>query len=92
MDDFFPYQDLLELEKWNLLFGPGLFFYGVGLSCQPIKLTEMKAGLIGHWGQSGAFTFYHRQTDLYFTGTMNQFNGQGVAARIMINIINMFRK
>ena len=84
---FFPKEDFNEIKEWKLLFGPGLFFYGVGIASQPISIKELKNGLIGHWGQTGAFSFYHPKTDLYFTGTTNQFYGQSVAARMMIKII-----
>jgi D-alanyl-D-alanine carboxypeptidase len=84
----FPQKDLSELTAhWNLLFGPGLFYYGTGISKQPISMFNSKKGLIGHWGQSGAFAFYHQDTDLYFTGTVNQFSGHAVAARMMIKLI-----
>ena len=84
---FFPKKDFDELKEWKLLLGPGLFFYGVGIASQPISIKELKNGLIGHWGQTAAFSFYHPKTDLYFTGTTNQFYGQSVAARMMIKII-----
>lgn len=84
---FFPKEDFLELEEWNILFGPGLFFYGVGISRQPLTLFGIKKGLIGHWGQSGAFAFYHPETDLYFTGTINSVTGQSHAAKLIIKLI-----
>ncbi|SES62392.1 CubicO group peptidase, beta-lactamase class C family [Oceanobacillus limi] len=84
---FFPKEYLNELYDWKLLFGPGLFFYGVGIANQPISIKELKNGLIGHWGQTGAFAFYHPKTDLYFTGTTNQFYGQSVAAKMMLKMI-----
>ncbi|MFB4166233.1 serine hydrolase domain-containing protein [Alteribacillus sp. JSM 102045] len=88
---FFPKEYFNELKKWKILFGPGLFFYGVGIASQPISLKEVKGGLIGHWGQTGAFSFYHPKTDLYFTGTINQFYGHSVAAKMMIKIIKMYK-
>lgn len=86
---FFPKEYFDELNEWKILFLPGLFFYGVGISRQPISLKQLKGGLIGHWGQTGAFAFYHPETDLYFTGTVNQFYGQRVAGKMMIKIIKM---
>ena len=85
--DFFPKEDFNELKEWRLLFGPGLFYYGVGIASQPISIKDLKNGLIGHWGQTGSFSFYHPKTDLYFTGTTNQFYGQSVAAKMMMKII-----
>lgn len=84
---FFPKEYFTELKDWKLLFGPGLFFYGVGIANQPISIKELKNGLIGHWGQTGSFSFYHPKTDLYFTGTTNQFFGQNVAAGMMVKVI-----
>lgn len=84
----FSKNDLSELTaRWNLLFGPGLFFYGTGISKQPITAFDLKDGLLGLWGQSGAFAFYHPKSDLYFTGTVNQFSGHSTAARMMIKLI-----
>ncbi|GHI00045.1 serine hydrolase domain-containing protein [Neobacillus kokaensis] len=84
---FFPKKYFNELKDWKILIGPGLFFYGVGIASQPISIKELKNGLIGHWGQTGAFSFYHPKTDLYFTGTVNQFYGHSVAARMIVKII-----
>ncbi|WP_100372327.1 serine hydrolase domain-containing protein [Bacillus sp. FJAT-45037] len=88
---FFPKEYFDELKDWKLLFGPGLFFYGVGIANQPIFVKELKNGLIGHWGQTGAFSFYHPKTELFFTGTTNQFYGQTVAARMMVKIIKSIK-
>lgn len=84
---FFPKQYFTELEEWRVLFGPGLFFYGVGISRQPLTLLGINKGLIGHWGQSGAYAFYHPETDLYFTGTINSVTGQSHAAKLIIKLI-----
>lgn len=84
---FFPNEYIQELAEWKLLFNPGLFYYGVGISRQPLSLRELQGGLYGHWGQSGAFAFYHPPTDLYFTGTVNQFIGHAQAVKMMTRII-----
>lgn len=84
---FFPKEYFQELKDWKILFGPGLFFYGVGITSQPISMKDIKNGLIGHWGQTGAFSFYHPKTDLYFTGTVNQFYGHRAAAKMMLKVI-----
>ncbi|WNS76461.1 serine hydrolase domain-containing protein [Bacillus sp. DTU_2020_1000418_1_SI_GHA_SEK_038] len=88
---FFPKEYFNELRNWKILFGPGLFFYGMGIASQPISIRQFKEGLIGHWGQTGAFSFYHPKTDLYFTGTVNQFYGHRVAAKMMIEVIKMYK-
>lgn len=84
---FFPKEYFDELKEWKFLFMPGTFFYGVGIANQPISLKDFKNGLIGHWGQTGSFAFYHPKTDLYFTGTTNQFWGQRIAAQMMAKVI-----
>lgn len=78
---------------WKLLFSPGLFYYGVGISCQPLSIRQFKngEGLIGHWGQTRAFAFYDPKTDLYFTGTVNQFFGQNVVGKIIREIIKRYK-
>ncbi|WP_260631062.1 serine hydrolase [Bacillus sp. S/N-304-OC-R1] len=88
---FFPKEYFNELQDWKILFGPGLFFYGVGIANQPISIKELKNGLLGHWGQTGAFSFYHPNTDLYFTGTVNQFYGHSVAAKMIVKIVKNAR-
>lgn len=86
-EHFFPKEYLHELKDWKFLLLPGMFFYGVGIANQPISFKNLKNGLIGHWGQTGAFAFHHPETDLYFTGTTNQFYGQNAAAKMMMKII-----
>ncbi|UNK16373.1 hypothetical protein MNQ98_17825 [Paenibacillus sp. N3/727] len=56
-----------------------------------ITLFNLKKGLIGHWGQSGAFAFYHEDTDLFFTGTINEFTGHSVAAGMMMKLIKIMK-
>lgn len=89
---FFPKETFDELQDWKIIFNPGLFFYGVGIERQPLSIRDLNNGLIGHWGQTGAFSFYHSKTDLYFTGTTNQFFGQRAAAAIIIQIIKQAKQ
>jgi len=83
----FPAEWLEPLYQWRLLFGPGLFFYGIGVSMQPIHLFKLKKGLIGHWGHSGAFAFYHPGKNVYMSGTVNQFVGHNKAVRVMLSVL-----
>lgn len=93
---FFPEGDLNELKKWNLIWFPGQFYFGIGLEklWTPRILSPFKPirEIIGCWGQSGAFAFHHPDTDLYFTGTVNQSSGFGhsAAVKAMIKIIKAF--
>ncbi len=88
--ELFKKDHLESLYDWRLLFGPGLFFYGIGVSMQPIKLFKMKQGLIGHWGHSGAFAFYYPQKDVYMSGTVNQFVGHNQAVKVMLKVLKSF--
>ncbi|MEK4116611.1 serine hydrolase domain-containing protein [Paenibacillus sp. FSL W8-0919] len=88
----FPQTDLKELMEWKFLWAPGTFFYGSGIVRQPLSLLNMKDGLIGHWGQSGAFAFHHPETGLYFTGTVNQAIGQSAAVHRIARIIRHYKK
>ncbi|MCL2052263.1 MAG: beta-lactamase family protein [Lachnospiraceae bacterium] len=91
---FFPQEKIKDLKKWNLLFPPpSLFYYGIGLEKQPtprfISIKKPINEIIGFWGQTGSFAWYNSDTDLYFTGTANQANGQGhqAAGKAMFKII-----
>jgi len=83
----FSKEHIETLYTWRLVFGPGLFFYGTGISMQPISLFKMKQGLIGHWGQSGAFAFYYPQKDVYMSGTINSITGHNKAAKVMLKVL-----
>ena len=91
---FFPEAILEELKaNWNMIYFPGQFYFGLGLEklwtprlfspLRPIK------EVLGFWGQTGAFAFYNPETDLYFTGTVNQASGFGHSAayKAIIGII-----
>lgn len=90
---FFPENNLEELKKWNLIWFPGQFYFGIGLEklWTPRILSPFKpiGELLGCWGQSGAFAFNNPETGLYFTGTVNQLSGFGHSAafKAMIKII-----
>ena len=90
---FFSKENLEELKKWNFVFFPGQFYYGMGLEklWVPRVVSPFKPirEILGFWGQSGAFAFYNSQTDLYFSGTVNQLSGfgHGSALKAMIKII-----
>lgn len=91
---FFDQSRIEALKDWRLILPPpSLFYYGVGLEKLfiPRFITGFKSigDIIGFWGQTGSFLFYHEKTDLYFTGTTNQINGSGHAAvmRAMLKII-----
>lgn len=90
---FFPIEDLEELKKWNLIWFPGQFYFGIGLEklWTPRIISPFKPirEIIGCWGQSGAFAFHHSETNLFFTGTVNQLSGFGHSAayKAMISTI-----
>ena len=84
---FFPREKIEGLKKWNIILPPpSLFYYGIGLEklfiprfVSPFKPIRE---ILGFWGQTGSFAWYHPDTDLYFTGTTNQINGAGHAAAL----------
>lgn len=84
---FFPKEYVDELKEWKIVFYPGIFYYGVGIERQPLSITDLKNGLLGHWGQTGAFAFYHPETDLYVTGTVNQVIGHRIAGQLLGKIV-----
>ncbi len=91
---FFPKDVLSELmETWNMIFFPGQFYFGLGIEkiWTPRLFSPFKPikDVLGFWGQSGAFAFHNPETDLYFTGTVNQLSGFGHSAayRAIMKII-----
>lgn len=78
---------LESLYVWRLLFSPGIFFYGIGVSKQPTSLLNLKKGIIGHWGHTGAFAFFEPESGTCLSGTANQFIGQNHAAQAMIKVL-----
>ncbi len=91
---FFPEALIDELkENWNMIYFPGQFYFGLGLEkiWTPRIISPFKPikEVLGFWGQTGAFAFHNPETDLYFTGTVNQVSGMGHSAayKAMINII-----
>ena len=72
---------------------PGQFYFGLGLEklWTPKFLISMKSigEVLGFWGQTGSFAFYNPDSDLYFTGTVNQASGMAHSAayKAMVKII-----
>ncbi len=95
---FFPEALIGELkENWNMIYFPGQFYFGLGLEkiWTPRIISPFKPikEVLGFWGQTGAFAFHNPETDLYFTGTVNQVSGMGHSAayKAMINIIKAWK-
>jgi D-alanyl-D-alanine carboxypeptidase len=91
---FFPKDVIDELKaNWNMILFPGQFYFGLGLEklWTPRVISPLKPvkEVLGFWGQTGAFAFYNPETDLYFTGTINQVSGLGHSAayKAIISII-----
>lgn len=91
---FFPPGVIAGLkENWNMIYFPGQFYFGLGLEklWTPWFLSPFKPvkEVLGFWGQTGAFAFYHPGSDLYFSGTVNQLSGLGHSAayRAILGII-----
>ncbi len=83
---FFPTTYLEELKEWKFIAFPGNFYFGIGLEKLWIPRIYSPfrpiGEILGFWGQSGAFAFHNPQTDLYFTGTVNQLSGWGHSSAI----------
>lgn len=94
---YFPPQTIEELTRWNRIYFPGQFDFGVGLERQwlPWVLSPFRplGDLLGFWGQSGAFAFHNPQRDLFFTGTVNQLSGfgHGAAVSAMVRVMKATR-
>jgi D-alanyl-D-alanine carboxypeptidase len=94
---FFPPETIDELKRWNRIYFPGQFDFGIGLEKQwvPWIMSPLNpiGELLGFWGQSGAFAFHNPQRDLYFTGTVNQLSGfgHGAAVSAMVRIVKAVR-
>lgn len=94
---YFPPQTIEELTRWNRIYFPGQFDFGVGLERQwlPWVMSPFRplGDLLGFWGQSGAFAFHNPQRDLFFTGTVNQLSGfgHGAAVSAMVRVMKATR-
>ncbi len=90
---FFPVEMIGELKHWHFIYYPAQLYFGMGLEKLwiPRIISPLKpvSEVLGFWGHSGAFAFHHPETDLYFTGTVNQLSGLGHSAayNAMIRII-----
>ena len=90
---FFPPATIDELKRWNRIYFPGQFDYGIGIERQwlPWLMSPFQplGELLGFWGQSGAFAFHNPQRDLFFTGTVNQLSGfgHGAAVSAMVRVM-----
>jgi D-alanyl-D-alanine carboxypeptidase len=95
---FFPRETVAELARWNRIYFPGQFDFGIGLERQwlPWFMAPGTAlgELLGFWGQSGAFAFHNPERDLFFTGTVNQLSGfgHGAAVSAMVRIMKATRR
>ena len=94
---FFPPATIEDLKRWNRIYFPGQFDFGIGLEKQwvPWIMSPLNpiGELLGFWGQSGAFTFHNPPRDLYFTGTVNQLSGfgHGAAVGAMLRVMKATR-
>ncbi len=90
---FFPPEYIDKLKKWNFIFIPGMFYFGIGLEKLfiPRIMTPFSppGEILGFWGQTGSFAFYNPSSGLFFTGTTNQLGGaeHQAAGRAMLRII-----
>jgi D-alanyl-D-alanine carboxypeptidase len=84
-------ENIELLKDWRLILPPpSMFYFGLGLEklfiprfVSPLyPITDV----LGFWGQTGSFAWYSPQTDLYFTGTTNQIDGNGHAAAMKVII------
>ena len=82
---YFSKETIDELKvNWRMIYFPGQFFFGLGIEklWVPFFLSPFKPikEILGFWGQTGAFAFYNPETELNFTGTINQVSGLGHGA------------
>ena len=90
---FFAAARIEELKEWRFMLRPATMYFGVGLEklWTPwfMSPTRPVRNILGFWGQTGSFAFYHQDSGLYFTGTTNQINGMGhnAAYKAMLRII-----
>ena len=79
--EFFPAEEIKDLKQWNMIFGPGLFLYGIGIEKFYIPFFMKPlfpiGETLGFWGQTSAFAWYNTENDIYLTGTANQLGGRG---------------
>lgn len=96
---YFPKENLEELKQnYRMILFPGQFYFGMGIEKLWIpRVLSFKypiKNILGFWGQTGSFAFYHEDTKLYFTGTINQASGfgHGKALKAIVKVIKAYNE
>jgi CubicO group peptidase (beta-lactamase class C family) len=86
--DLFAQSRLAQLFRWNRLFFPMQYGYGLMRFQLPRFMTLFREtpALIGHSGSSGSFAFLAPQEKLYMAGSFNQFDKPARPFAFMLNI------
>lgn len=93
-NELFQPQSTAQMRRWNKLFFPMQYGYGLMRIKLPLWMTLFRATpeLIGHSGASGSFAYYAPEPDIYLIGTFNQTDAPRRPIGFMFKVLNMIAK
>ena len=83
-----------EMQRWNRLFFPVDYGYGVMRYRLPRWVTGFRQlpELIGHAGASNSFTFFVPELGCHIAGTLNDLDNPSRAFKLMMKVVGTIRK
>jgi CubicO group peptidase (beta-lactamase class C family) len=93
-EELFRPENAAQMRKWNKLFFPLEYGYGLMRIKLPRWMTLFRATpeLIGHSGASGSFAFYAPEPGVYLIGTFNQTDAPRRPIGFMFRVLNLIAK
>ena len=93
-EELFRPANAAQMRKWNKLFFPLEYGYGLMRIKLPRWMTLFRATpeLIGHSGASGSFAFYAPEPGVYLIGTFNQTDAPKRPIGFMFRVLNLIAK
>lgn len=89
----FDPRHIAEMRRWNRLFFPVDYGYGVMRYRLPRWMTGFRQlpELIGHSGATNSFTFYAPDLGCHIAGTLNDLDKPARAFKLMMKVANTLR-
>ncbi len=90
----FDLRHIAEMHRWNRLFFPIDYGYGIMRYRLPRWMTGFRQlpELIGHSGATNSFTFYAPDLGCHIVGTLNDLDKPARAFKLMMKVANALRQ